>query len=128
MELLDKMSYSFGKASKRRLASCDNDLQLLFNEVIKERDCSVLCGFRCEIEQDAAYQSGKSKVTWPNSKHNTRPSKAVDVVPYPVDWEDIERFNEFADFVKGKAEAMDIRIKWGGDFKSFYDAPHWELA
>ena len=119
---------AFGKASKRRLATCHKDLQLLFNEVIRERDCAVLCGHRIEIEQDGAYQSGKSRVMWPDSKHNKKPSMAVDVVPYPIDWDDIDRFNEFADFVKGKAESMDIRVKWGGDFKSFYDGPHWELA
>ncbi|MFC1537143.1 M15 family metallopeptidase [Pseudomonadota bacterium] len=118
----------FGKSSTRRLASCHNDLQRLFNEVIKERDCSILCGFRCEVEQDEAYQSGKSKVMWPNSNHNSNPSMAVDVAPYPIDWDDLERFDEFADFVKAKADEMGIAVRWGGDFSSFYDGPHWEIV
>ena len=29
----------------------------------------------------------------------TNPSRAVDVVPYPIDWDDRERFHLFAGFV-----------------------------
>ena len=34
----------FGKTSRDRLATCDDKLQQVFNEVIKYVDCSVLEG------------------------------------------------------------------------------------
>ena len=118
---------SYGKSSTRHLSTCDYRLQDLFNEVIRHVDCSILCGFRCEAEQHAAYDDGKSEVDWPHSKHNTNPSKAVDVIPYPVDWDDIERLICFGKLVKEIAKQKKIKIKWGGDFKSFFDAPHFEV-
>lgn len=30
--------------------------------------------------------------------------------------------------VKATAEHLRINVRWGGDFKSFRDAPHWELV
>ena len=41
----------FGKSSKKRLATCDERLQKVFNEVIKYVDCSVLEGHRSEERQ-----------------------------------------------------------------------------
>ena len=50
----------FGSSSKRRLATCDERLQKVFNEVIKHVDCSVLCGHRGEYDQNKAFEEGKS--------------------------------------------------------------------
>lgn len=118
----------FSTRSLERLRTCDPRLQELFEEVIKHYDCTVLEGHRGEQKQNQAYWEGKSKVKWPDSKHNKVPSLAIDVAPYPVDWENIERFKEFGAFVKGVAAAMGIKIRWGGDFKSFFDGPHFELV
>jgi peptidoglycan L-alanyl-D-glutamate endopeptidase CwlK len=101
-------------------------LQDLFNTVILHRDCSVLCGHRGKEQQQAAFHDGKSEVEWPLSQHNNMPSRAVDVVPYPVDWYDINAFYEFGGFVLGIATAMNIKVRWGGHFKSFFDGPHYE--
>ena len=38
----------FGRTSKNRLATCDERLQKVFNEVIKYVDCSALEGHRPE--------------------------------------------------------------------------------
>ena len=126
---------SFGSRSKNNLNEAHPDLVRLFQEVVKHFDCSVIKGHRPQDEQDAAYHSGTSKLEWPNSKHNSKPSMAVDVVPYPVDWNDKERFYYFAGFVKCMALTMDIDLRWGGDWdsdndlkdQSFYDLPHFEL-
>ena len=72
----------FGQTSKENLSTCHEDLQRLFNEVIKHWDCSVTEGYRNEERQNKAYRGGKSKVKYPNGKHNRVPSNAVDVVPY----------------------------------------------
>ena len=125
----------FGKRSKERLATCDERLQMVFNEVINYVDCSVLEGHRSGERQDKLFEEGKTKVKYPNGRHNANPSNAVDVVPYPIDWEDRERFHLFAGFVLGIAYSMDISLRWGGDWNQnfevddnkFDDFPHFEL-
>jgi hypothetical protein len=39
-----------------------------------------------------------------------------------------KRFREFADFVKERAAALGISVRWGGDFKTIGDFDHWELT
>ena len=126
----------FGRKSRERLATCDKKLQDVFNEVIKKVDCSVLEGHRDERRQDKLYEEGKTKVRYPMGRHNSKPSRAVDVVPYPVDWKDRERFHLFAGFVIGVAYRMGISLRWGGDWNmnwevddnKFDDFPHFELV
>lgn len=117
---------SFGERSTNNLASADPKLRQLFNEVIKTMDCTVLCGFRNEADQNTAYANGFSKVQWPNSKHNTFPSKAVDVAPWPLDWKDTASFEVLGSFVFQKAKEMGIDIEWGGTWH-FTDLPHYQL-
>lgn len=127
---------SFSGKSAERLATCHPDLQKLFNEVVLHYDCTVTCGHREKEEQDEAVRTGKSKLAWPNSKHNSFPSQAVDVVPFPIDWNDLTRFYHFAGFVLATAKRLGIRVRWGGDWngdlkfkeEKFKDLPHWELA
>lgn len=126
----------FSALSRERLATCDDRLQQLFNEVVKHFDCTILEGYRPKEKQDAAFHAGTSKVQWPNSKHNKTPSQAVDVAPYPVDWTDLDRFRRFAWFVKGVASQMGIDIRMGADWdgdneikdQNFHDLPHFELV
>ncbi len=126
----------FSEQSRSNLGECDERLQALFNRVIEHFDCAVIEGHRPEKAQNAAYEAGRSRLRWPESKHNSRPARAVDVVPYPVDWEDDRRFHLFAGFVLATAEAMDIPVRWGGDWdqdthwkdQSFHDLPHFELT
>ena len=125
----------FGKSSKKRLLTCDDRLQKVFNEVIKHVDCSVLEGHREKDRQNKLYEEGKTKVKYPVGRHNRQPSSAVDVTPYPVDWEDRERQTLFAGFVIGVASQMGINLRWGGDWDQdfqvvdnrFDDFPHFEL-
>ena len=125
----------FGKRSKNALHSCDERLIKVFDEVIKTVDCSVLEGHRGQSKQDKYYEEGKSKVKYPSGRHNKLPSMAVDVAPYPIDWDDRERFHLFAGFVLGIAKSMGINLRWGGDWNQnwfvddnkFDDFPHFEL-
>ena len=125
----------FGKKSKEELSTCREELQEVFNEVIKTVDCSILEGNRHQTRQDALYEEGKTKVKYPKGRHNALPSFAVDVCPYPVDWSDRERFTLFAGFVLGIAKSMGIDLRWGGDWNQnwevndnkFDDFPHFEL-
>ena len=125
----------FGKSSLKRLGTCDKRLQEVFNEVIKYVDCSVLEGHRGEERQNKLVDEGKSKVRFPNGRHNAKPSRAADVTPYPVDWADRERQTLFAGFVLGVARGMGINLRWGGDWdqdwqvmdNKFDDFPHFEI-
>ena len=125
----------FGKRSKQRLSTCDERLQEVFNEVIKYVDCSVLEGHRGKERQNQLYKEGKTKVIYPKGRHNASPSLAVDVAPYPIDWNDRERFHLFAGFVLGMARRMGINLRWGGDWNQnfevddnqFDDFPHFEI-
>lgn len=124
----------FSAISRQRLETCHEDLQRLFREVVKYVDCSILEGHRGRERQEQMVAEGKSKVHWPGGKHNTEPSNAVDVAPYPIDWEDIRRWYYFGGYVQATAQQMGIPVRWGGDWKGdhdfsankFNDLPHWE--
>jgi peptidoglycan L-alanyl-D-glutamate endopeptidase CwlK len=126
---------SYSKESAMRLQSCHQDLQLLFHEVIKYFDHSVLWGYRGEADQNKFYRQGNSTKKYPDSKHNHSPSLAVDVAPYPIDWTDEKRFILLAGYVLGIASMMKIPIRWGGDWNRdtqvkdnrFNDLGHYEL-
>jgi hypothetical protein len=131
---LNKMP-KFSKKSKKILSTCHEDLQLLFEIVIKEFDCTIICGYRGRYKQIVAFKRGYSKKQYPNSKHNESPAMAVDVIPYPIDWGDKERMYYFAGYVKRVALELGLKIRWGGDWNSdnvvndqkFIDLPHFEL-
>ena len=130
----------FGTRSKEELATCHPSLQKLFNEVIKYYNCSILKGRRGKEEQNYLFAQNRSKLRYPNSKHNKEPSKAVDVAPWfrnplHIRWSDRNKFYEFGGFVQGIAKKMGIEIRWGGnwdmddelDDQNFYDLPHYEI-
>lgn len=117
----------FSKRSLECLSTCHPDLVRLANAVLEETDFAVIKGHRGEKEQNAAFDNGFSQLFWPNSMHNKMPSLAMDIVPTPVDWKDIERFEALGEIVLRKAKELGIRVKWGKDFK-IVDYPHWELA
>jgi len=129
----------FSKRSEDRLASCHADLQRLFRIVVLYRDCSIICGHRNEESQNIAYAAGKSKLRWPDGKHNSRPSMAVDVVPYFPGRGAVFSSSEcryFAGYVQSWADILRIDIRWGGDWdgdgesgdQTFHDLAHFELV
>jgi len=127
---------AFSKTSLDRLATCHPKLQAVLNEVIKYEDFVVLEGHRGQEAQDKAFREGKSKLRWPEGKHNTLPSQAVDVAPYPVDWNDSLAFASLAGYVQAVADSMGIAVRWGGDWNGngkskderFLDLVHFELC
>ncbi len=125
----------FSKSSLSKLETCHDDLQKVFKEVIKHVDCTIIEGHRGEERQNKLCDEGKSKVRFPNGRHNASPSRAVDVMAYPIDWNDRERNTLFAGYVIGLARGMGVTLRWGGDWDSdfnlkenfFDDHPHFEL-
>lgn len=125
----------FSNHSKAALATCDVRLQEVLTEAIKHIDFMVLEGHRGKDAQNKAFNTGFSKVRWPNGKHNKTPSLAVDIAPWPIQWADTERFVYFAGVIMGIAAMMDIPLRWGGDWnrdthnkdEKFRDWGHFEL-
>ena len=98
--------YYYGETSKARLATCHPDLQRIVNFVIKHIDVTIVCGTRGEEEQQEAFDNGYSTVQYPNSKHNSSPSMAVDAVPYPTMWSDMDAMQVLGGFVMGVASLL----------------------
>jgi peptidoglycan L-alanyl-D-glutamate endopeptidase CwlK len=130
----------FSERSQSKLDKCHSDLAILFTTVVKYYDCTIVCGHRGKREQDEAFNSGKSKVEHPHSKHNFMPSLAVDVAPYDaklgaIDWNNAYQFYHFAGYVRAVSTYLGIRIRWGGDWngdndfkdQKFMDLVHYEL-
>jgi peptidoglycan L-alanyl-D-glutamate endopeptidase CwlK len=124
----------FSKRSLARLETCDHRLQIVMKRAIARYDFTVLCGHRSKQEQEDAFERGASKLRWPNSKHNKTPSLAVDVAPFPIDWDDLGRFREMARIIMEEADKAGIKLRWGGDFNmngkpddKFVDMPHFEI-
>ena len=111
----------FSRVSRQNLDTSHGDLHRLLSVAIRHFDFSVICGFRGEAAQHEAFLAGRSKVDWPDSKHNRLPSHAVDIVPWPVDWSNTKKMIYLAGFVMGIAKMLDVRIRWGGDWNMDYD-------
>lgn len=126
----------FSRRSLDRLYTCHPDIQKICFNLIKNFDFTVLCGHRNEIEQNKAFDEGKSKLIFPFSLHNKKPSLAIDLCPYPIDWNDMQRFTYLAGHIQGVALANGIKLRWGGNWErdndlknnKFNDLPHFELV
>lgn len=131
--------YAWGRRSLSRLSTCHPVLQTLLHMVISRDDLpcdiTVLCGHRSKEEQDAAYLAGNTQLQWPRSKHNYSPSLAVDIAPYingGVSW-DKSWYYKLAPLIKQtwlqmtEEEQDGYQLSWGGDFRSFFDGPHFQL-
>jgi len=151
---------NYSSSSQRKLDTAHKDLQTVFREVIRIFDNTIVYGHRSpELQLDLFKQgrkqdsSGKwiivdkSKVvtycdgTSNKSDHNYYPSRAIDSVPYPIDWKDTERMYYFAGHVKAIAYVLKAQgrithsIGWGGDWdddtmvhdQTFMDLAHFYI-
>ena len=88
-------------------------------------------------------QPGAAKVTWLNdpfaSNHRVQRDGfgwAVDLAPWPIDWNDSKRFEKLALLMFRAAAAEKVHIRWGRDWdedgryeeKGETDGPHFELV
>lgn len=130
-----KLPLAFDTRSARRIKTCHSDIQKLFYLVHQMYPCAVICGHRNEQDQNAAYKAGFSKLRFPYSKHNKKPSLAVDMFPLPLDWNELSRFYHFAGYVQAVADFLEIPIRFGGDWDGdkifsdnrFNDLVHFEI-
>lgn len=129
----------YSKQSQAKLNTCHPLLIKIFTEVNKTFDHTILEGNRDEETQNKYFQQGLTQVKYPNSKHNSNPSMAVDATPYPVNWNDKYRLAIFIGYVLATAhpilEATNYKLVSGIDWNndtftkdhSFLDFPHFQL-
>ncbi len=135
------MGFVLGSRSLERLKGVDPRLVNVVKLAISlsEIDFSVLEGVRTLARQRELYAQGRTKpgkiVTWTmKSKHIE--GKAVDLIPYPIDWNDLVKFNKIAAAMFRAAKQLGIKIRWGADWdgdgkpreKGETDSPHFELV
>lgn len=146
------MSYHLSKRSLQKLSECDDDLEILAKEAIKESpyDFGISWGYRSPVKQRDLFLNGRDTdgniidkrkiVTYVDgfnkkSKHNYMPALAFDIVAYvlgKVTWEPAiyleigTHIMEVAEdlFEKGLIKS---RITWGGHWKKFKDWPHFQI-
>lgn len=116
-----------GKKSKERLEQCHPDIRRVVEMAADRFPLTVLCGHRNEAEQNEAFRKGASKLQWPKSRHNSLPSEAVDLAPYPINWADTGRFKKMAEVVLAVAGELGVSLDWGGNWNKFIDMPHFEI-
>lgn len=123
--------YKFGKRSRERLRGVNVKLVNVLNELIKMMDVTVIEGLRSADRQKELLAKGATKVKY--SKHME--GKAVDIAPYPIDWEDRDRFYYMGGMLRGIAQQLGVKVRFGGDWdgdgetkdNNFDDLVHIEL-
>ena len=104
----------FSRKSRSKLEGVDARLVLLLEEVVKYFDITVIEGKRSQERQNQLVKEGKSKTKF--GKHVQ--GMAVDIAPYPIDWNARDDFHYLGGFVLGIACKMGINVRWGGDWSS----------
>lgn len=134
------MNRAWGRNSLNVYNSIDPRLQRIMDRVLQEiADISLISGHRGEVEQNSLFDSSKSTLRYPDSKHNVLPSQAVDFQPYPYPSYEPKLWGSLG-YIAARAMAIaeeeSITLRWGGDWdgdgdttdQKFDDLFHLELV
>ncbi len=140
---MSSKGWSFGAASRARLETVHPRLRAVVERALdlSDVDITVVSGRRSPEEQQALYAQGRTEpgpivtnidgVTR-KSRHNYDPALAVDLAPYVagrgVVWNDDGLFRQIAGAMRTASRELGTPLEWGGDWVSFIDKPHWQLA
>lgn len=140
------MAFVLGPASLKKLEGVHPILIAVVQRAIQlsAQDFSVLEGVRTKERQRELYAQGRTTpgdiVTWTmTSKHFAQPDgygRAVDLIPFPLDWKTPAKFDAIGAAMKRAADELGVKIRWGADWdadgkpreKGETDSPHFELA
>ena len=141
------MSYSLSQRSISNLRQVHPDLVAVVGRAIQitEQDFIVIEGVRTQERQDELWAQGRTApgpiVTWTKdvSSHGLGKDgygRAVDICPFPVDWNDLSKFDAIAKAMFAAATEFGVRLRWGADWdmdgfpreRGESDSPHFELA
>ncbi|WP_281773665.1 M15 family metallopeptidase [Haemophilus parahaemolyticus] len=125
--------FKFSQRSEDNLNGVHPDLIKVVRRALQLStvDFTVIEGVRTKARQKELFAKKATKTM--NSRHLT--GHAVDLVPYPLDWNNKHAFEQVAQAMLKAAKELGITIRWGGDWnmndrsddEKFYDGPHFEL-
>lgn len=140
--------YHYSKTSKDTLSTVNQDLQILFNEIIKYVDCTIVSGLRTAEDQFELFKKGRAYkrgrwvvvdvdkiVTYKDGYYNKsyhQSGNAIDVVPYPYMYNEKDMMIRFGGFVLGIATKLKEEgkikneIEWGFDLWG-WDEAHFQI-
>lgn len=154
------MSFMLSVESRARLEGVHPDLVRVVNRAITltSQDFKVLEGVRTPERQRELYGQGRTAkelakvglpahlakpnmkvVTWTlKSNHFVQADgagHAVDLVPWPVDWNSLVKFDAIAKAMFEAAKAEGVALRWGADWdrdgkpreRKETDSPHFEI-
>ena len=133
------MEFNFGAKSEQNYGTLTWNLRKVADKGLGYgiMDFSIDCGFRTKAEQDRVFRLKRSKVQWPNSRHNHLPSKAMDLVPYvrgKSSWNKLHCC-VLAGLILAAAAELGVKLRWGGNWdmdsepitdQDFQDLVHFE--
>ena len=134
LKSLEGVNPNLVKIVERAIELTEQDF-LVLEGVRSKEQCYINYGKGRTVAQCSAKgvpikyaQPSLSKVTWLNnplaSKHVT--GDAVDLVPYPINWNTISKFTTISKAMKQAAKELGVDLEWGGDWTK-KDYPHFEL-
>lgn len=111
--------YKWGNGSLRVRATLHPKLKKVVDEMLQYMDLTLISGYRTKEQQELLFREGKSKLQYPQSKHNRYPSIAVDVQPHPYPTDEKELWaalGYMAGLARKIGETYGLEIRWGGDW------------
>ena len=120
-------NFKFSERSNSKLDGVDERLIRVATLALQLSpvDFGITEGVRTLERQKELVKAGASRTL--RSKHLE--GKAIDVVAYvggKVAW-DWPLYEKIAKAFKQAADELDVKIKWGGDWVTFKDGPHFQL-
>jgi peptidoglycan L-alanyl-D-glutamate endopeptidase CwlK len=141
------MTYILSARSFKNLEGVHPKLVAVVGQAIQitEQDFMVIEGVRTQARQDELWAQGRTKpgpvVTWvkdvsSHGIHEDGFGHAVDLCPYPVDWNDLSKFDAISKAMFAAASELGVKLRWGADWdqdgkpreRGESDSPHFELA
>lgn len=134
------MALIFGKRSIKSLNSSHPDLTVVMKQALsfEVMDFCVIEGHRNEKRQNWLFEMNKSQKRFPHSKHNKKPSEAVDIAPWvngKISWY-APYFHVLSGVILAAAKLRGVEIRWGGNWnrdlepltdQTFQDLGHFEV-
>lgn len=145
-------NFRWGLRSLQNLSGIHPDLRRVADRALElsTQDMTVIEGIRSPQRQQELVARGASQTL--NSRHIT--GHAIDLVPWPIDWEDWSKFDALGTAFAQASRELEIPVVWGGAWHSpvanfqtgtearedyvatrrkqrrsvFLDGPHFELS
>ena len=129
---MEKFKFSVKSLNLLNNPDLNPSLRTLFMEAIKDSplDFTIIETVRTREKQIEYIKKGTSQTMKSRHIPSSNASgycEAVDIAPYPIDWNDTKRFDKLAEHILKKAKQLNIPITWGGTWKTLVDKPHFEL-